>query len=87
MAVNKPQESITARQLELIAMLASGYDYSEIASAKFLSYNTVRNDLHAAKDRIGAKSLTHLAVIAFDFGLIRRHGVGYRPVQEERVIG
>lgn len=74
---------ITPRQLELTALFASGYDYQAIADMKFLSYNTVRRDLKAAQDRLGAKSITHACVILLDFGLIARNGVGYKPVIDD----
>lgn len=79
----RPQNQITPRQLEIIALFASGDDYQAIADKKFMSYNTVRRDLKAAMDRIGARSFTHLAVICVDFGLIQRNGVGYKPVIDE----
>lgn len=82
-----PTHAVTERQLELLALYASGYQLNEIAEMKFLSFHTVRNSLALAKERVGAKSLTHLCVICVDAGLIRRNGVGYKPVQEEGVVG
>lgn len=82
-----PTEIITPRQLELLALFASGHDYDEIAEMKFVSRHTVKNVLHLARERAGAKNLTHLCVICVDYGLIRRNGVGYKPVQAEGVIG
>ena len=78
---------ITPRQLELLALYASGYDYDEIAAMKFLSRHTVKNILARASKATGARNLTHLSVICLDAGLIRRNGsASYKPVQEERVI-
>lgn len=84
-AVSEPQ--ITPRQLELLALYASGYQIDEIASMKFLSYTSVQQTLALARERTGAKSLTHLCVICLEHGLIRRNGKGYKPVQIERVVG
>lgn len=82
-----PVTTLTPRQLELLAMYASGSTLEQIATAKFLSYSSVKQSLASAKERIGAKSLTHLCVIALDSGVIRKNGVGYKPVQEERIVG
>ena len=78
---------ITDRQLELLALYASGHDMGEIAQMKFLSYSSVKQTMATARERVGAKSLTHLCVVLLDQGLIRKNGVGYKPVLEERVIG
>jgi DNA-binding CsgD family transcriptional regulator len=78
---------VTDRQLELLALYASGHDIAEIAQIKFLSYSSVSKTMATARERVGAKSLTHLCVVLVDQGLIRKNGVGYKPVLEERVIG
>ena len=77
---------ITARQLEFLALVASGYDFQQIGEMKHLSPLTIRNVLYTARDRVGAKNVTHLAVLCVDRGLIRRNGVGYVPVVDDRVI-
>jgi DNA-binding CsgD family transcriptional regulator len=82
-----PKDALTPRQLELVALYASGNTLEEIASTKFLATNTVRQTLRLARERVGALSLTHLCVICMDSGVIRKNGVGYKPVQEERVVG
>jgi DNA-binding NarL/FixJ family response regulator len=86
-SMTNPDMLITERQLELIALYASGYQFTEIADMKFISYSSVKHTLAAARERVGAKNLTHLCVICFDSGLLRKNGNGYKPVQEERVIG
>lgn len=81
-----PSTSVTPRELELIALYASGHQFDEIGKAKFISALTVRNNLYRARDRVGAKNLTHLCILCLDAGVIRKNGVGYKPVQEERVV-
>lgn len=81
-----PTKIVTARQLELLALYASGHTLDEIANMKFLSYSSVKQTLATARERVGAKSLTHLCVMLVDADLIRKNGVGYKPVQEERVV-
>jgi DNA-binding CsgD family transcriptional regulator len=82
-----PLTAITPRQLELLALYASGYDLKEIAETKFMSYSSVRGDLAAARDRVGAKTLPNLIAICVESRVIVRNGTAYIPVQEERVIG
>jgi DNA-binding CsgD family transcriptional regulator len=67
-------------------MYASGSTLEEIATAKFLSYSSVKQSLASARERVGAKSLTHLCVLSVDAGVIVKSGAGYNPVQEERIV-
>lgn len=82
-----PLEAVTARQLELLALYASGEDIPTIAKMKYLSPYTVRNILTRARENVGARSLTHLCVVLVDSGMLARNGNGYKPVQDERVVG
>jgi DNA-binding CsgD family transcriptional regulator len=82
-----PTSTLTPRQLELLAMYASGYSLSDIAGLKFLSYKAVQKTLAAAKERSGADSLTHLVAVCAQAGVIVRDGKGFKPIQEERVVG
>ena len=86
MIAQNPGDVLTARQIELLALYASGYKFAEIGELKFLSPLTVRNILSSARSNVGAKNLTHLCVIALDNGVIRKNGVGYKPVLDERAI-
>ena len=83
---NDPITNLTPRQVELLAMYASGSTLEEIATAKFLSYSSVKQSLASARERVGAKSLTHLCVLSVDAGVIVKSGAGYNPVQEERIV-
>lgn len=82
-----PADNLTPRQIELIALYASGSQIAEIAETKFLSPHTVRNNFALARERTGAKSLTHLCVICLEHGIIAKDGSGYKPVQVEGVVG
>lgn len=82
-----PTEVVTPRQLELLAMYASGHTLDEIASVKFLATNTVRQNLRLARERVGARSLTHLCVVCVEAGILVRNGTGFKPVQPEGVVG
>lgn len=86
--IASPEKIITPRQLELIALYASGYDYQQIGEMKFLSPYTVRNNLLRLSERIGTRNLTHLAVLCLDRGLIYKNGgINYKPYEAEGVVG
>lgn len=80
-------DTITPRQLEILALYASGYQLDEIAQLKFLSYSSVKQTAATARERAGARSLTHLCVMLVDEGLIQKNGRVYKPIQPERIIG
>lgn len=80
-------ETVTATQLELIAMLASGRSQREIAELKFMHPKTVQYQLGLAMQRTGAHSLMDLAICCARGGLIYRNGQGYKPIQEQRTVG
>lgn len=82
-----PTKAITPRQLELVALYASGVDLREIAAIKFVSYSTVQATLATAKARVGAQSLAHLCGLCIEHGLIVRNGgTGFKPVQFDGVV-
>jgi DNA-binding CsgD family transcriptional regulator len=87
--VADPNDILTPRQLEYIALIASGHTIDQIAAIKFDSYWTVKRDLTIARERVGAITLAHLAVVCLDAGVLKRNGRrgNYLPVQDERVVG
>jgi DNA-binding CsgD family transcriptional regulator len=87
MMIADPNETLTPRQIELLALYASGKELREIATIKFLSYSAVQQCLATARERVGATNLSHLCAICIDAGVIKRNGVGFKPVQDERVVG
>jgi len=78
--ISDPSTTLTARQCELIALLASGKNYQQIADVKFVSYRTVYNTLERARSNVGAESMTHLCTLALEAGMIERNGNGFVPV-------
>jgi DNA-binding CsgD family transcriptional regulator len=82
-----PTSTLTARQLELLALYASGKELREIADIKFLSYVSVQKTLATAKARAGAMTLSHLVAMCIHAGVLIKYGDEFRPVQEERVVG
>ena len=59
----------TNRELDVIRMVAQGYDNKEIASQLYLAKGTVRNQISKVLDKIGVKDRTQLAVYAVKNGL------------------
>lgn len=82
-----PMRTLTSRHLEFLALYASGHELRKIAEMKFVSYQVVQQSLADARRRVGAANLAQLCVIALESGVIVKNGVGYKPVQEERVVG
>lgn len=82
-----PTSSLTPQQLEFVALYASGHEIRKIAEIKFYSARGVQDSLRAARERVGALSLAHLCVLCLESGVIMKNGIGYKPVQDERVIG
>jgi DNA-binding NarL/FixJ family response regulator len=63
-------KKLTARQLEILTLLAHGYSDREIAQMIDVTARTVKWHLHRASDRLGAKSRAHAISIAMSQGLI-----------------
>lgn len=86
-ATNDPANFVTPRQLEVLALIASGYSYEDVAKMKFYSPHTVQSYARAAVARVQARSTTHLCVLLVDARMIRRNSNGdYEPVQDLRVV-
>ena len=62
---------LTPRETEILAQIATGKSYREIAEMSFLSYKTVLNIGHSLRGKMGASSLPDLVIKAaahFDRG-------------------
>lgn len=67
---NSKSESLTPRQLEILALYGSGYTGPEISKKIFLSLHTVKNYTKAAKRRTGAKTIAHMVVMCIKDDLL-----------------
>jgi DNA-binding CsgD family transcriptional regulator len=65
-------ETLTAREREVLDLVASGASNQEIAERLFISEKTVRNHLTAIFDKIGVSSRSQAIVFARDRGLAGR---------------
>jgi DNA-binding CsgD family transcriptional regulator len=61
---------LTPRQLEILALHASGMTYVEIGSELFISPRTVEITMAQAKARLNAINLTHAVVLAVSRGFL-----------------
>lgn len=62
-------EKFTDRELDIIRLVAQGYDNKEIAAELFLAEGTVRNQISKVLDKLQLKDRTQLAVYAVKNGL------------------
>src|SRR6478752_6044852 len=64
-----PASQISARELEILRLLARGAKIVEVANALEISYKTVANTTSLLKQKLGAKSHSDLIRIAVEMGL------------------
>jgi DNA-binding NarL/FixJ family response regulator len=67
----------SARELELLSLMADGLTDAEIAEKLSISVKTMRSRLHALRMKMQARTRTHAVAIAFRRGLLevdRRNG-------------
>jgi DNA-binding NarL/FixJ family response regulator len=66
--------SLSKREVEVLSMVGAGRTVPEIAAALVLSEGTVRIHLEHLRTKLGARSRTDLAIVAYQAGL--GHGPG-----------
>jgi DNA-binding NarL/FixJ family response regulator len=54
----EPSQGLTAREHEILGLLAKGYRYKEIADALHISVETVRSHLHKVYEKLHVRSRT-----------------------------
>ena len=62
--------AITARELEVLQLIAEGLSNREIAEKLFVSENTVKTHSRRIFDKLGARRRTQAVQLAKEFGLI-----------------
>lgn len=62
---------LTAREAEVLALLAQGLGNRAIAARLFLSETTVRTHVGHILDKLGCHSRTNAVVMAYRSGLVR----------------
>ncbi|QIS12672.1 response regulator transcription factor [Nocardia arthritidis] len=63
--------ALTARESEVVELVAEGLSNEEIAERMFLSPLTIRTHVQRAMSKLGARHRAQLVVIAFQSGLVR----------------
>lgn len=63
-------EPLTARELDVLRLTASGYSNTEIASALHLAPGTVKNHLSSVFAKLGVRDRTRAVLRALDLGLL-----------------
>lgn len=63
--------TLTTRETDVLTMLASGKNATEIADELFLSLNTSRNHIAAILSKLGARSQLEAVVLAARAGIVR----------------
>jgi len=65
-------EELTAREKEVLKMMASGLDNYDIADKLGIGYGTVRSHVRGVLEKLGARSRLQAVVVAREAGLIDR---------------
>ncbi len=73
-------DSLTSRELEILALIAGGLTNAEIAARLFISPLTCKSHVSRILTKLDARDRTQLVVIAYESGLVvpgqpRAHGV------------
>jgi DNA-binding CsgD family transcriptional regulator len=63
--------SLSARQLEILALVADGYTTREIAERLFISEQTVSQHVKNINRRLRARNRSHAVRIGYDRGLLQ----------------
>lgn len=63
-------EPLTARELDVLRLVAAGYSNNEIASALHLASGTVKNHVTAVLLKLGVRDRTRAVLRALDLGLL-----------------
>lgn len=67
-----PGSALSAREIEVLGLVAGGLSNAEIASRLFLSQATVKSHLVHVYGKLGVDSRTAAVATAYDRGLLRR---------------
>jgi DNA-binding CsgD family transcriptional regulator len=77
---------LVEREIQVLAGIAGGGSYAEIAAELQLAHASVKNYAHSAIKKLGARSQAHAVHLAWEAGILRRerHGDHAGFVAHER---
>jgi|SRR5579872_2014734 len=75
----EPEPRLTARQLEILDLIASGLSTGQVAKELTLSKETVRNHLRNASRELGAHTRVEAIAAAHRLGLLAAPALGPQP--------
>ncbi|PSR29133.1 MAG: hypothetical protein C7B43_08990 [Sulfobacillus benefaciens] len=67
-----PSVSLTARELQILSLMAECHDSHDIANLLHISYATVRNHVQNILDKLGVHSRVEAVVVALQEGLVKK---------------
>jgi DNA-binding NarL/FixJ family response regulator len=73
-AVPTSLDSLTARELEVVTLVAMGLNNEEIAARLFVAPLTAKTHVNRAMAKLGARDRAQVVVIAYEAGLVRAGG-------------
>ena len=65
----RERSPLSAREREIVSLVAQGYKNKEMAEKMFISEQTVKNHLHNIFDKLGVSDRLELALYAIHKGL------------------
>jgi DNA-binding NarL/FixJ family response regulator len=71
---SRERSPLSAREREIVALVAQGYKNKEMAEKMFISEQTVKNHLHNIFDKLGVSDRLELALYAIHKGLHLQQG-------------
>lgn len=69
--VTAPLDALTARELEVVTLVAAGLSNEEIAGQLFVTPLTAKTHVNRAMTKLGARDRAQVVVIAYESGLVR----------------
>ena len=70
-SVAAPLDALTARELEVVTLVAAGLSNEEIAGQLFVTPLTAKTHVNRAMTKLGARDRAQVVVIAYESGLVR----------------